>query len=65
MLKIMDIELFISNNFVANLVDALGILSLLCVMGNIMLFNLKEAGEQELDQGSSYKANSVSDIEFA
>lgn len=61
----MEYKLVISNNFLANLLESLGSPSFLCVLGSTMLFNLKEAGEQGLNQGTSFRVKSVSALEFA
>lgn len=67
MLNIMWYKLIISNAFLANLLQSLGRPSFLCILGSSMLFNLKEAGERGLNQGTSYRVNSrsVSAMEFA
>lgn len=63
----MTFEIEVSNNFLSTLLQWLGSPSILCVLGSNMLFNLKEAGEQGLNQGTSYrvKSESVSAMEFA
>lgn len=53
------------NFFLANILEALGDPTLLCVLGSRMLINLKEAGERGVNEGTSYKMTSVSGIEFS
>lgn len=62
----MEFKLTASNAFLSNLFLTIGSPSILCVLGSNMLFNLKEAGERGLNQGTSYRASSrtVSIIEF-
>lgn len=63
----MDFKLVVSNGFLGILLESLGRPNLLCVLGSNMLFNLKDAGERGLNQGTSYRVNSrsISAIEFA
>ncbi|KAH8109823.1 hypothetical protein DFH11DRAFT_1861012 [Phellopilus nigrolimitatus] len=43
----------------------LGSPSLLCVLGSHMLVHLKEAGERGVNGGTSYRMNTMSNIEFS
>ena len=43
---------------------AIGHPSLLCILGSRMFFNLKEAGKQGLNEGTSYRPRTVSNMEF-
>lgn len=61
----MQYKLYVSNDFLAILLELLGSPSFLCILGSNMLFNLKEAGERGLNEGTSYRVKSVSAMEFA
>lgn len=63
-LNLIEYKLIVSNAFLECLLESLGSPSLLCVLGSIVLFNLKEAGEQGLNQGTSFRVSSVGTMEF-
>ena len=50
--------------FAADVVNAAGSPTLLCILGGQLLINLKEAGERGLNGGTNYTSTSVSDIDF-
>ncbi|KAH8106563.1 hypothetical protein DFH11DRAFT_1233451 [Phellopilus nigrolimitatus] len=62
--EIMAIQLLISSTVVADLLDVLGSPSLLCLLGSRLLVHLKEAGEIGAG-GTSYRMNTMSNIEFS
>ena len=64
-LQIVEASIFIDNSFVANILGAAGSPTLLCILGGHLLINLKEAGELGVNEGTNYRSNSVSDIDFA
>ncbi|EJC97509.1 uncharacterized protein FOMMEDRAFT_163062 [Fomitiporia mediterranea MF3/22] len=53
------------NRFVPTLMNAAGSPSLLCVIGSHLLIHLKEAGERGMNEGTSYRLRTLSDIGFA
>ncbi|KAH8109176.1 hypothetical protein DFH11DRAFT_1861694 [Phellopilus nigrolimitatus] len=64
-LNIMANQLHIPNALLANLLDALGSPTLLCVLGSHLLVHLKEAGEREANGGTSFMMTTMSNIEFS
>lgn len=69
-LNIIEFEVNVTNFFVANILDSLGRPSVLCLLGSRMLFNLKDAGERGVNEGTNYKLGNteeetVSSIRFA
>ncbi|KAL5524827.1 hypothetical protein ACEPAF_9973 [Sanghuangporus sanghuang] len=64
---IIEFRVVVSNDFAAAILTALGNSSFLTILGNRMLFNLKEAGERGQNEGTSYRSPSraISDIDFA
>ena len=44
--------------------DAVGNPALLCVMGNHLIIHLKEAAEKGLNEGTSYRLETLNAIEF-
>ncbi|KAH8112167.1 hypothetical protein DFH11DRAFT_1545872 [Phellopilus nigrolimitatus] len=64
-MEIMAIQLIISSTVVADLLDVLGSPSLLCLLGSRLLVHLKEAGEMGANGGTSYRMNTMSNIEFS
>ena len=61
------IEYRVSSDFVSNVLTALGNPSLLTILGSRMLFNLKEAGELGVNEGTNVRVASrtLSGIDFA
>lgn len=60
----MQLKLEVSNQILAVFLEALGNPSFLCILGSHMLFNLKDAGERGVNEGTSYRRSSISEIEF-
>ena len=58
-------QIFVANQFVANLLGAAGSPILLCILGSHLLINLKEAGELGVNKGTNYRSRTISDVEFA
>ncbi|KAH8112212.1 hypothetical protein DFH11DRAFT_1745109 [Phellopilus nigrolimitatus] len=58
-------QLYIPNPLLANFLNVLGSPSLLCVLGSHLLVHLKEAGERGVNGGTSYRMQTMSDIEFS
>ena len=63
-MNILQFKLQLSNVILANVLEALGNPSFLCVLGSRMLFNMKEAAEYGVNEGTNYMASTVSAIEF-
>ncbi|KAH8112188.1 hypothetical protein DFH11DRAFT_1512040 [Phellopilus nigrolimitatus] len=57
--------LHIPNVLLAYLLNTLGTPSLLCVLGSHLLVHLKEAGERGANGGTSYRMQTMSNIEFS
>ncbi|EJC99668.1 uncharacterized protein FOMMEDRAFT_160095 [Fomitiporia mediterranea MF3/22] len=53
-----------AESWTADLFAALGSPIFLCILGSRLLFNLKEAGERGLNEGTSYRPKDVSEMEF-
>ncbi|EJD04446.1 uncharacterized protein FOMMEDRAFT_155573 [Fomitiporia mediterranea MF3/22] len=64
-MQIVDSRVVDINPFVALVLSAIGIPTLLCILGSHLLVNLKEAGERGVNEGTNYRSRTVSDIEFA
>ncbi|OCB91809.1 hypothetical protein A7U60_g922 [Sanghuangporus baumii] len=63
-LNILQFKIHVTNNILAGILSTLGCPSLLCVVGSHMLFNLKEAGNRDLIENSTYSAESGGTIEY-
>ncbi|KAH8109733.1 hypothetical protein DFH11DRAFT_1810558 [Phellopilus nigrolimitatus] len=63
--EIMADQLIIPNVLAASLLAILGKPSLLCVLGSHLLVHLKEAGERGVNGGTSYRMQTMSNIEFS
>ncbi|KAL5512653.1 hypothetical protein ACEPAG_2919 [Sanghuangporus baumii] len=65
--NIIEFWVVFSNELLAGILAALGNPAFLTILGNRMLFNLKEAGERGQNEGTSYRVPSrtISDIDFA
>ena len=63
---IIEFKVGLENAFLAGVLEAIGNLSFLSVLGSHLLFNLKEAGELGLNEGTNYRpdSRSISDIDF-
>ena len=59
---ILSFRLRISNVFLSDVLDALADPAFLCILGSRMLFNLKEAGKQGVNEGTSYRSKSVTEV---
>ena len=64
---IVQFRIQVSNDFVSNVLTALGNAALLTILGSRMLFNLKEAGELGVNEGTNVRVASrtLSGIDFA
>lgn len=65
MLTIAEFKLIVTNHVLSGLLDSFGNSFYLCIMGSVMLFNLKEAGERGIDRGTSYRSMYSDVMEFA
>ena len=67
LINIIDFKLGVANAFVANVLGALGNPELLTILGSRMLFNLKEAAELGVHEGTNVRISTrtMSDINFA
>ncbi|KAL5518327.1 hypothetical protein ACEPAH_9 [Sanghuangporus vaninii] len=63
-LNIPQFKINVTNNILAGILSTLGCPSLLCVVGSHMLFNLKEAGNRDLTESSTYSTESSGTIEY-
>ncbi|KAH8108371.1 hypothetical protein DFH11DRAFT_1109847 [Phellopilus nigrolimitatus] len=63
--KIISFHLATFNLLHDNLFDTIGGATLLCVLGSRLLVNLKEAGERGVNGGTSYRASTMSNMEFS
>ena len=61
----MEDSIVIGNPLVRSILNAAGSPTLLCIFGGHLLINLKEAGEMGVNEGTNYRSNSISDIDFA
>ena len=52
------------NEILTNVFDTIGNPSLLCVLGSHLLIHLREAAEEGRNEGTSYRAKSLSAIHF-
>ena len=64
-LQIVQNSINIDNTLASNILIMVGNPTLLCILGGHLLINLKEAGEIGVNEGTNYRSNSVSDIDFA
>ncbi|KAH8112217.1 hypothetical protein DFH11DRAFT_1511949, partial [Phellopilus nigrolimitatus] len=64
-MHIVSNQLIIPNVLLAELLNALGSPSFLCILGSHLLVHLKEAGERGANGGTSYRMRTMSDIEFS
>ncbi|EJC99034.1 uncharacterized protein FOMMEDRAFT_170790 [Fomitiporia mediterranea MF3/22] len=69
-MNVIEYKIYLANNFWASVLINLGSASWLSVLGSRLLFNLKEAGENGLNEGMSYRMKplslgEMSDIQFA
>ena len=62
--NIMNLKLEISNEFLASLLAQAGSPSFLCILGSRMLINLKEAGKIGVNEGTNYRTNEMSVMQF-
>ena len=60
-------KLFKSSTIVVIVLQSLGNASFLCIIGSRLIFNLREAGELGVNEGTNYRVSSqsASEIEFA
>ena len=67
MLNIIEFKLTFSSVFAANVLDTLGNPALLTILGSRMMFNLKEAAEIGMNEGTNVRVASrtMSAIDFA
>ncbi|KAH8108383.1 hypothetical protein DFH11DRAFT_1516989 [Phellopilus nigrolimitatus] len=63
--KIISFQPISSTFIVANLLNTIGSASFFCVLGSRLLVHLKEAGERGVNGGTSYRATTMGDMEFA
>ncbi|KAH8112208.1 hypothetical protein DFH11DRAFT_513148 [Phellopilus nigrolimitatus] len=64
-MEIVSDQLEVSNVVLDNLLSTLGRPSLLCLLGSHLLVHLKEAGEWGVNEGTSYRMTTMSNIEFS
>ena len=67
MLNIIEFKLTFSSVFAANVLDTLGNPALLTILGSRMMFNLKEAAELGMNEGTNVwvASRTMSAIDFA
>ncbi|EJC99466.1 uncharacterized protein FOMMEDRAFT_160521 [Fomitiporia mediterranea MF3/22] len=63
-LNIMEIKLVPTNDNLATLIQQAGNPAFLCILGSRLFFNMKEAGKLGVNEGTSYRMKSLSNIEF-
>ncbi|KAL5534893.1 hypothetical protein ACEPAF_2983 [Sanghuangporus sanghuang] len=63
-LNIIQFKIHVTNDVLAGILSTLGSPSLLCILGSRMLFNLKEAGNEDINERASVRAKSIGAIEF-
>ena len=52
------------NPYLPSVLNALGSPTLLCILGSRLFFNLKEAGEHGVNEGTNWGSHTVSSIHF-
>ncbi|EJC99475.1 uncharacterized protein FOMMEDRAFT_160533 [Fomitiporia mediterranea MF3/22] len=62
--NIVEFKVVTGNSSLAIFFDQLGSPSFLCILGSRLFFNMKEAGKLGVNEGTSYRMKSVSNIEF-
>ena len=51
--------------FLSYILQEMGSPAFLCVLGSRLLFNIKEAAERGVNEGTSYKLKTLSNMDFA
>ena len=62
--NITNFTIGVTNAFAGNLLFSLGNPAFMSLLGNHMLFNLKEAAEQGVNEGTNVRVPTLSNIEF-
>ncbi|EJC99467.1 uncharacterized protein FOMMEDRAFT_160522 [Fomitiporia mediterranea MF3/22] len=63
-LNIMQLYIQPKSNNLASFLEQAGSPSFLCILGSRLFFNMKEAGKLGVNEGTSYRMKSLSNIEF-
>lgn len=56
--------LYLPNPAIATIINLVGSPTFVCVLGCRMLVHLKEAGEIGVNEGTSYRSDQISTMEF-
>lgn len=64
LVNIIGYQNHIENSFSQGLMVVTDNTSLLCVLGSRMFFHMKEAGERGVNEGTSYRLKTISQMEF-